>query len=70
MTAPLMQSRQEILDQLFFGPEIAVQNRNVGDRSGALLGHELLNGGMPGNAGPRKSRRLVSCWIIALSIQF
>jgi hypothetical protein len=68
MTTPLMQSRQEILDRLFFGPEIAVQNRNVGDRSSALLGHELLNGGMPGSGGP--GWKLTPGSITGLAIQF
>ena len=49
VAAPLVEGFQKILDGLLLGPEIAVQQGNLGDRPGALLSHQLLDGRVAGS---------------------
>jgi hypothetical protein len=70
MASPFVKSNEEVLNRFFLRPEIAVQHGRIGDRTGALFGHELLDrrvaaGGILNGASPI-IRRIVR----ALSIYF
>jgi hypothetical protein len=37
-----MQGSEEVLDALFFGPEVAMQQPHIGDRTFALLSDDFV----------------------------
>src|SRR5579885_3014099 len=45
---PFIERLQKLLNGLLFRPEVSVQHGDIGYRSGALLGHELLERGVSG----------------------
>jgi hypothetical protein len=65
-----MEDFQKIFDGLLLGPEIAVQHGHVGDRPGALLGHQLLDGRVPGSGMADRRSTVVWRGVPMLAIQF
>jgi hypothetical protein len=61
---------QEFFDGFLLGPEIAVQHGYVVDRPGSLLGHQLLDGRVPGGGIAHRDRTVVRLGVPVLAIQF
>ncbi len=57
MAAPLVKGVQKFFDGLFLGPEVPTQGCQVSDWASALLGHQLLDGGVP-DTGIRERHRI------------